>query len=139
MRKPKLPAMQHCIGDPHPLGDQVLPEPELKEMAWRDAVAGEAGIAPLLQRSHELRKLQLDLRRDIPQEAWQSQNMVTWLGLASAEFAVAKTVQHSLEHANELVKNALYREKALKWLDRQVVSGRSVPCRRTSMKALPSS
>jgi hypothetical protein len=37
----------------------------------------------------------------------------------SVEFVVAKTIQHSLEHANELMKNALYWKRALDWLDRQ--------------------
>ncbi|MEW5980696.1 MAG: DinB family protein [Acidobacteriota bacterium] len=118
-----VPAMQHCIGGPRPSADLVFPEPELEETAWADALAGGVDVASLLRRLRELRELQVDMLRDIPQEAWQEERVETGLGRVSAEFVVAKTVQHSLEHSNDLMKNALYWERALQWLDRQPPRG----------------
>ena len=48
--------------------------------------------------------------------------MQTGLGAASAEFVVTKTIQYSLEQANEIMKDALYWERALHWLDTQELS-----------------
>jgi hypothetical protein len=116
-----VPAMQCCVGGPQPSLDLIFPEAELEQRAWQDAVAGILGVPPLLDQLHELRELQIRLLSEIPDEAWEIERVRTGLGTVSAEFVVAKTIQHSLEHANELMKNALYWERALVWLDDQAL------------------
>jgi hypothetical protein len=115
-----IPTMKHWLGGPHPSLDLIFPDPALEERGWREAVARGIRATSLLERFHELRALQLSLLSEIPEEAWQIEKVETGLGTVSPEFVVAKTVQHSLEHANDLMKNALYWERALAWLDRQV-------------------
>ena len=117
-----VPAMQHFIGSPHPSIDLVFPEPEIEEKVWQDALARGVDVSSELQRLHKLRELQLHLISEIPEEAWESERVQTGLGNVSAEFVVLKTIQHSLEHANGIMKNVLYWERAIHWLDTQALS-----------------
>jgi len=117
-----IPSMQHFTGSPHPSVDLVFPEPESEERAWQDALAHDVDVSSLLQRFSELRDFQLHLLSEIPEETLESERVQTGLGPVSAEFVVTKTIQHSLEHANEIMKNALYWERALYWLDMQEIS-----------------
>jgi len=114
-----IPTMRCWIGGPHPTVDLIFPQSELEEAEWKVQVAGANAIEPLLERLHNLRTVQLEILQAIQEEDWQAEKVQTGLGPVSAEFVVAKTIQHSLEHANELMKNALYWERALDWLDRQ--------------------
>jgi len=114
-----IPAMQCCVGGPQPAVDLVFPQMDLEEKAWQVALAPGLGKDSLLSRLHELRELQLQMLQAMSIEEWESERVETGLGTVSAEFVVSKTIQHSLEHTNELMKNALYWERALEWLDRQ--------------------
>jgi hypothetical protein len=115
-----IPAMQYYMGGPHPSGDLIFPQQRLEEISWQESVAHDVNATFLLRRLQELRDLQHQLLQLIPEEEWESEKIITGLGKVSAEFVVSKTVQHTIEHANELLKNALYWERALEWLDRQV-------------------
>ncbi|MGE5225164.1 MAG: hypothetical protein ACM3PY_22225 [Omnitrophica WOR_2 bacterium] len=114
-----IPAMQYFTGNPHLAGDPVFPRSEIEEKAWHDALATGIDVFALQQRLHGLREVQLRILCEIPEDVWGRETLQTGMGLVSAEFIVMKTIQHSLEHANDILKNALYWERALRWLDRQ--------------------
>jgi hypothetical protein len=114
-----IPTIRYWIGGSHPTVDLIFPQSELEEAEWRNQIITTIVIEPLLERLHNLREAQLEIIQAIKEEDWQVEKVQTGLGSVSAEFVVAKTIQHSLEHANELMKNTLSWERALDWLDRQ--------------------
>jgi len=116
-----IPGIQSFIDEAPPSNDLIFPSSEQETRAFQDALAAGVDLPTLLQSFLDGRELQLQLLTNIPEEVWQKDSLHTGLGDVSAEFIVSKTIQHSLEHANDILKNALYWERALSWLDRQAV------------------
>jgi hypothetical protein len=114
-----IPTMQYWTGGPHPTVDMIFPKSELEEVGWEKQVISAIAVEPLLEGLHHLREVQLEIIQAIKEEDWQTEKAITSLGSVSAEFVVTKTIQHNLEHANEIMKNVQYWERALAWRDRQ--------------------
>jgi hypothetical protein len=112
-----IPSMRFFTGASHPSGDLLYPDLEPEELAWGQTIDQGIDLVSLLRQLHELRRMQLDLISQIPDDAWESNRLRTRLGLVSAELVVTKTIQHTYEHVNEILKNALFWEPALRWLD----------------------
>jgi len=112
-----LPTMRHWLGEPHPTGDLMIPDAEEEQAAWARELEAGPELSALLDRFLIVRGEQLEVLHKIPDGELTVEKVETEFGPVSAAFAVAKTVQHTLEHGNEILKNALYWDRALAWLD----------------------
>ena len=112
-----LPTMRYWLGESHPNGDLMIPDSEEEQEAWARELEAGAELSALLARFRVLRDEQVEVLRNIPDEEWAIEKLETEFGPVSAEFAVVKTIQHTLEHGNDILKNALYWDRALEWLD----------------------
>lgn len=114
-----LPTMKHWLGEPHPSVDIVSPDPESEEEAWEQELRKGVNSQALLGRFHSARSRQIEVVSSIEDEYWSEEKVTTEFGKVSAEFTVSKTIQHTLEHGNMILRNALYWNRALEWLDQQ--------------------
>ncbi len=114
-----LPTMRHWLGEPNPGVDLVNPEPGVEEAAWQEGLERGADLPALLERFRALRQEQIRVLESIPADEWDREKVDTSRGPVSAGFVVAKTVQHTLDHGNALMRNALYWDRAWEWLERQ--------------------
>lgn len=114
-----LPAMRHWLGEPHPKEDICFPNRDLEDAAWGEELRKGADLQALIARFRSIRQEQIRVLDAIPAGEWDQEKVQTGLGRVSADFVVSKTIQHSLEHGDTLLRNALYRERALDWLDSQ--------------------
>jgi len=114
-----LPTMKHWLGEPHPGVDLINPDPSVEEAAWRVELERGADLPALLERFRALRQEQIRVLEGIPATEWFREKVDTSRGPVSAAFVVAKTVQHTLDHSNALMRNALYWDRAWEWLEGQ--------------------
>jgi hypothetical protein len=114
-----LPAMRHWVSQPHPELDLIFPDSDIEEKAWKEAQRNGLDLEDMLGRFGSARSEQIDVLGQIPLDEIKQEKVKTGLGRVSAAFVVSKTIQHSLEHGNDLMKNALYWDRALMWLDEQ--------------------
>lgn len=114
-----LPTMRYWLGDPHPQLELIFPDPTLEQSEWDRMDDGSLQLTTLLGRLRDLRTEQIQVLKAIPENALDKELISTRLGAVSAIFVTTKTIQHTLEHGNDLYKNALYWERALDWLDAQ--------------------
>jgi len=112
-----LPTMRHWLGDPCPKVDLMFPEMEQEETRWKSESEKSADLAALLQRFSSMREEQIEVTRSIAQEVWREERVSTQLGMVSAEVVVMKTIEHTLVHGKAILRNALYWDRALEWLD----------------------
>jgi hypothetical protein len=114
-----LPTMKHWLGAPPPKGDLMFPDMDQEEMLWEREKEKGPNLGALQQRFRSLRKAQIEVTRSIPVEAWCQEKVSTGLGKVSAELVVTKTIEHTLVHGKTILRNALYWDRALEWLDSQ--------------------
>ncbi|KPJ58906.1 MAG: hypothetical protein AMJ46_13335 [Latescibacteria bacterium DG_63] len=112
-----LPTMRHWLGDPHPEVDLMFPDMEQEESRWKNEKQKGADLEALLQRFRLVREEQVEVTRSIPLEGWREEKVSTKLGKVSAEVVVSKTIEHTLVHGKTILRNALYWDRALEWLD----------------------
>jgi hypothetical protein len=112
-----LPAMMHWLGDPAPIFDLMDPNRELEKTAWNEELEQGPDLTNLLDRFHTCRQEQIVVLRAIPDKQWGVEKLNTMLGKVSAAMVVSKTIQHTLEHGSDILKNALYWDRALEWLE----------------------
>ena len=112
-----LPTMRHWLGGPHPEVDLMFPDMAQEAARWEDETKKEANVGALLQRFRSLREEQIEVTRSIPAEDWKEEKVSTALGKVSAEVVVTKTIEHTLVHGKTILRNALYWDRALEWLD----------------------
>jgi hypothetical protein len=114
-----LPTMRHWLGEPYPGVDIINPDSSLEEAACQQELERGADLPALLDRFRAVRQEQIRVLETIPAREWDLEKVNTELGPVSAEFVVAKTIQHTLDHGNALMRNALYWDRAWEWLERQ--------------------
>lgn len=114
-----LPTMRHWLGEPHPEVDLVFPNFDLEQAAWHEGLERGPDLPSLLEKFRAVREKQIRVLEEIPEEEWDREKVDTGLGRVSVDFVVTKTIQHTLEHGDTLLRNALYWERALDWLDSQ--------------------
>jgi hypothetical protein len=112
-----IPTLRHWLGDPHPKLDLIFPDPTLEQSEWDRMDDGDLQSGTLLERLRDARTEQIEVLKAIPKDVLETELISTGLGAVSAIFVTTKTIQHTLEHGNDLYKNALYWERALDWLD----------------------
>ncbi|MFQ6088364.1 MAG: DinB family protein [Candidatus Methanofastidiosia archaeon] len=114
-----LPTMKHWLGESHPKVDIISPNTEFEKEAWRKELKRGVNLKALLERFHSVRSRQIKVLNSIQDEHWTEERVKTDFGMVSAEFTVTKTIQHTLEHGNKILRNALYWDRALEWLNEQ--------------------
>jgi hypothetical protein len=112
-----LPTMRHWLGGPHPRVDLMFPDMAQEASRWESEKGKGADLGALLQRFGLLREEQIEATRSIPPEHWKDEKVSTALGRVSAEVVVTKTIEHTLVHGKSILRNALYWDRALEWLD----------------------
>jgi len=111
--------MKHWLGEPHPDVDIIFPNMEIEEAEWETEVEKGVNLPSLLKRFHSVRNKQIEVVNSIRDEHWTEERVRTAFGKVSAVFTVTKTIQHTLEHGNTILRNALYWDRALNWLNQQ--------------------
>jgi hypothetical protein len=114
-----LPTMKHWLGVPYPEVDIIDPDFSLERAAWQEELERGPDLPALVQGFRQVRIEQIRVLEMIPAAEWDLEKVNTGLGPVSADFVVAKTIQHTLDHGNALLRNALYWERAWDWLERQ--------------------
>ena len=112
-----LPTLKHWLGDPSPMVDLMFPDMEQEESLWKREKRKGPNLAALLQRFRSIRREQIEVTRSIPSDKWSEEKVGTALGKVSADVVVTKTIEHTLVHGKTILRNALYWDRALKWLD----------------------
>jgi hypothetical protein len=95
----------------------MFPNMAQEAARWESEKTKGADLKVLLQRFRSLRQEQIEVTRSIPAEDWQEEKVSTALGKVSAEVVVTKTIEHTLVHGRRILRNALYWDRALEWLD----------------------
>ena len=95
----------------------MFPDMEQEETRWGAEKKKGANLAALLQRFRSVREELIDVTRSIPLDVWREEKVSTQLGKVSAEVVVTKTIEHTLVHGKTILRNALYWDRALEWLD----------------------
>lgn len=114
-----LPTMKHYLGGSHPDVDIIFPRMEMEEKEFEKEVKKGINLLLLIKRYHSIRKEQIEVLNKIKDEDWTEDKVKTGFGRVSAEFTASKTIQHTLEHGDSILRNALYWERSLDWLDKQ--------------------
>jgi hypothetical protein len=112
-----LPTMRHWLGDPPVDVDIMFPDMKREELQWESEVKRGPELTALLRRFRSVREDQIEATQSIPLELWREEKVDTGLGKISAELLVTKTIEHTLVHGKTILRNALYWERALEWLD----------------------
>ena len=112
-----LPTMRHWLGGPHPKLDLMFPDMEQEASRWEREKKKGTNVGALLQRFRSAREEQIEVARSILPEDWKEEKVSTALGKVSAEVVVTKTIEHTLVHGRRILRNALYWDRALEWLD----------------------
>jgi len=108
-----LPALKHWLGGPLPRKDKVPKEEEL----WNEELQRGIYLKALLKRFHAVRKEQIEALNQMSEATWKEVKDGTFWGKVSAEFSVSKTIQHSFEHGNKIMRLGLFWDRLLAWLD----------------------
>jgi len=112
-----LPAMRHWLGGPHPDVDIMFPDFSFEESRWENEIKKEPDVEAVSRRFRSLREEQIEVTKTIPSDMWKEEKVRTGLGMVSAEVVVTKTIEHTLVHGKTILRNALYWDRALAWLD----------------------
>lgn len=114
-----LPTMKHYLGEPHPDVDIIFPKMEMEDAEFEKEVKKGINLQLLIKRFHSVRKEQLEVLKKIKEEDWTEEKVKTGFGKVSLEFTTSKTIQHTLEHGDSILRNALYWKRSLDWLNKQ--------------------
>ena len=87
-----------------------------KELWDKELIKG-VNLNLLLKRFHSVREKQIDAISKISEELWKEKKTNTFWGEATAEFSASKTIQHTLEHGNKIMRIAIHWDRLLEYLD----------------------
>jgi len=114
-----VPAMEHWLGEAHPQFDLIFPDPGMEDIFWANTVPDELTAISLIQKLRSVRSEEILITEAVPETDFMDERLLTRLGKLSFVSIVMKTIQHTFEHGSELLKNALFWNGALEWLDKQ--------------------
>lgn len=97
-----IPVLHHWLGEPYPHYEG----PD-EDAAWEGSREIERTLAAL----REAREWQVELIRRVPAEMWNHVRHTGW-GDVSLRWAMTKTVQHTHEHINSVLRIALFWDMA---------------------------
>ena len=85
--------------------------------AYQEALEKRVDLETLLDRFNNIRKKQIDAINNIPDIKWTEKKPNTNWGNVSVEFIVTKSIQHTLEHGNKILRNVLFWDSYLERLE----------------------
>ncbi|MGC9778340.1 MAG: DinB family protein [Candidatus Heimdallarchaeota archaeon] len=85
--------------------------------AYQEALEKRIDLETLLDSFHKVRKKQIDVINNIPDKLWIEKKPNTNWGNVTVEFIVTKSIQHTLEHGNKILRNVLFWDSHLRQLD----------------------
>ena len=88
-----------------------------EKAAYQDALMNELSLQTLLDRFHLVRKKQIDILNKITEAQWTEKRSNTNWGNVTIEFIITKSIQHTLEHGNKILRNVLFWDSYLKRLN----------------------
>ena len=108
-----LPIMKRCLSE-----SKVTPSEGSndEEEEWIDGVK----LTELLERFRKVRREQIAIIKATSKEEWNNNKIDYYShGKVSISWLVAKTIQHTLDHGDKLLRKALYWDDMLNWLNEQ--------------------
>jgi hypothetical protein len=109
-----LPGLNYWLGEEIPSKIDILNE---KEMWDKELIKG-VDLKTLLIRFHFVRGKQIDAINKMSDNLWTEKKTDTYWGEATAEFSVSKTIQHTFEHGNKIMRNAIHWGRLLGYLNK---------------------
>lgn len=88
-----------------------------EKKAYEEALMNEISLQTLLDRFHTVRKKQIEVLNKISEAQWIEKRPNTNWGNVTIEFIVSKSIQHTLEHGNKILRNALFWDSHLRRLN----------------------
>ena len=82
--------------------------------AYQEALMNELSLQTLLDRFHVVRKKQIDILNKITEAQWTEKRPNTNWGNVTIEFIITKSIQHTLEHGNKILRNVLFWDSHLR-------------------------
>jgi hypothetical protein len=86
--------------------------------AYKEALEKKINLETLLERFHNIRKKQIEAINKIPEKLWTEKKPNTNWGNVTVEFIVTKSIQHTLEHGNKILRNVLFWDSYLRHLEK---------------------
>jgi len=90
---------------------------EIEEKYWKKQTKDGTNLLALLMQFHSVRKSQVEIVNTLENSLWNVEKVNTMFGKVSFVFVVTKTIEHTLVHGNRILRNALYWDRMLEWLD----------------------
>jgi hypothetical protein len=88
-----------------------------EKKAYQEALMNEISLQILLDRFHVVRKKQIDILSKITENQWTEKRPNTNWGNVTIEFIITKSIQHTLEHGNKILRNVLFWDSYLRRLN----------------------
>lgn len=88
-----------------------------EKKAYEEAMMNELSLQTLLDRFHVVRKKQIDVLNRITKAQWTEKRSNTNWGNVTIEFIITKSIQHTLEHGNKILRNVLFWDSHLRRLN----------------------
>ncbi|MHA2357312.1 MAG: hypothetical protein ACXABK_00900 [Candidatus Heimdallarchaeaceae archaeon] len=102
-----LPALKVWLGD-----ELIKPVGIIEAKEFKKEVDQGIILQDLIDRFYAVRKKQIEVIKEIKEEEWVMPKANTFWGNVSAKFIVAKSIQHTLEHGNKIMRNAIFWERS---------------------------
>ncbi|MBY8995546.1 MAG: DinB family protein [Candidatus Heimdallarchaeota archaeon] len=88
-----------------------------EKKTYQEALMNELSLQTLLDRFHLVRKKQIDILNKITETHWTEKRPNTNWGNVTIEFIITKSIQHTLEHGNKILRNVLFWDSYLRRLN----------------------
>ncbi len=88
-----------------------------EKAAYQEALMNKLSLQTLLDRFHLVRKKQVDILNKITEAQWTEKRSNTNWGNVTIEFIITKSIQHTLEHGNKILRNVLFWDSYLRRLN----------------------
>lgn len=108
-----VPGLKHWLGDALPPKNKMKNEEEM----WEKELQKGVDLKSMLNRFHTVRGKQVELINKMQNKTWTEKKSNTYWGEATAEFSVSKTIQHTFEHGNKMMRIALHWDRLLNYLN----------------------
>ncbi|MBK5112548.1 MAG: DinB family protein [Candidatus Heimdallarchaeota archaeon] len=108
-----LPGLKHWLGESIPPKNEMPNE----EMMWEKELQKVVDLNLLLKRFHLVRGKQVEAINKMTNDIWTEKKMNTYWGEATAEFSVSKTIQHTFEHGNKIMRIGIHWDRLLNYLN----------------------
>ena len=109
-----LPSMRIWLGDPFPSIDHLN-----EDVLWNENSG--RGLNEMLGKFREGRAAQIELLNQLSDAAWEETRNTIW-GQVTLRWVVTKTFQHTAEHIHDVLRIALFWDRAVRRMQEQAQS-----------------